>query len=82
MAYSQGKTFDSLVTSGIRQIYRMEFQSAETTFHALIADYPDHPAGRFFLAMIDWWKILVDVDNESYDDIFFQKLEDVHFPMR
>ena len=77
--YAQGKTFDSLVTSGIQQIYRMEFQPAEKTFHTLIADYPEHPAGRFFLAMIDWWKILVDMDNESYDDIFFQKLEDVIF---
>jgi tetratricopeptide (TPR) repeat protein len=27
--------------------------------------------------MIDWWKILLDPDNESYDEIFFQKLEDV-----
>jgi hypothetical protein len=27
--------------------------------------------------MIDWWKILLDLDNEQYDDIFFQKLEDV-----
>ena len=42
-----------------------------------MADYPQHPAGRFFLAMIDWWKILLDPDNEAYDEIFFQKLEDV-----
>jgi hypothetical protein len=42
-----------------------------------MADYPQHPAGRFFIAMIDWWKILLDPDNESYDEIFFQKLEDV-----
>jgi TolA-binding protein len=55
----------------------MQFSQAENTFRSLIADYPDHPAGRFFLAMIDWWKILVDADVESYDDLFFQKLEDV-----
>jgi tetratricopeptide (TPR) repeat protein len=62
---------------GIKQIYDMQFPQAETTFRKLIADYPDHPAGRFFLSMIDWWKILVDPDVESYDDLFFQKLEDV-----
>lgn len=42
-----------------------------------MADFPGNPAGRFFLATIDWWKILVDLDNEQYDELFFQKLEDV-----
>ena len=73
----QGAKFDSLVSQGIKQIYGMQFPQAENTFRSLMADYPDHPAGRFFLAMIDWWKIMVDPDVESYDDLFFQKLEDV-----
>jgi Tetratricopeptide repeat len=55
----------------------IKFEKAELTFRSLIADYPDHPAGRFFLAMIDWWKILLDPDDKSNDDIFYQKLEDV-----
>ncbi len=42
-----------------------------------MADYPNHPAGRFFLAMIDWWKILLDPDLEIYDELFYQKIEDV-----
>ncbi|MGQ9643993.1 MAG: tetratricopeptide repeat protein, partial [Ignavibacterium sp.] len=67
------------VKEGIKQIYNIKFDDAEKTFRNLIADYPNHPAGRFFLAMIDWWKILLDIENESYDDIFFQKLEDVIF---
>ena len=71
--------FDSLVTKGIKQIYNIKFQEAEKTFRVLIADYPNHPAGRFFLAMIDWWKILIDLDSEKYDEIFYQKLEDVIF---
>jgi tetratricopeptide (TPR) repeat protein len=77
--HPQGAQFDSLANRGIRQIYDMQFTSAESTFRTLIADYPNHPAGRFFLAMIDWWKIMVDPDVESYDDLFFQKLEDVIF---
>lgn len=76
-AFPQQNGFDSTVTTGIKQIYSIDFENAENTFRKLIADYPGHPAGRFFLAMIDWWKILLDPDNESYDDIFFQKLEDV-----
>ena len=76
-AFAQNAKFDSLVMAGIHQIYNIKFQKAGSTFRLLIADYPDHPAGRFFLAMIDWWKILLDPDSETYDDIFFQKIEDV-----
>lgn len=75
--FAQNQDFDFRVNDGIKQIYNIKFQDAEKTFRALMADYPQHPAGRFFLAMIDWWKILLNPDNESYDDIFFQKLEDV-----
>ena len=73
----QASLFDSLVTTGIKQIYSINFNDAEVTFRKLMADYPDHPAGRFFLAMIDWWRILLDLDVETYDEIFFQKIEDV-----
>jgi tetratricopeptide (TPR) repeat protein len=74
---SQSQSFDSTVSKGIKEIYNIKFFEAEKTFRSLIADYPNHPAGRFFLAMIDWWKILIDLDVETYDDLFFQKLEDV-----
>ena len=74
---AQNSDFDSRVNEGIKQIYNIKFTEAEKTFRSVIADYPEHPAGRFFIAMIDWWKILLDPDNESYDEIFFQKLEDV-----
>lgn len=76
---AQQNDFDSRIQQGIMQIYNIKFEDAEKTFRSLIADYPNHPAGRFFLAMIDWWKILLDIENESYDEIFFQKLEDVIF---
>ncbi|MGE5429921.1 MAG: tetratricopeptide repeat protein [Syntrophomonadaceae bacterium] len=78
-AFAQNGDFDSRVKKGISQIYNIKFDEADRTFKEVIADYPKHPAGKFFLAMIDWWKILMDLDNESYDDIFFAKLEDVIF---
>lgn len=74
---AQNANMDSMINKGIKQIYNIQFEDAEKTFRNLIADYPENPAGRFFLAMVDWWRILLDLDNESYDDIFFQKLEDV-----
>lgn len=78
-AIPQTAVFDSTVSAGIKQIYDIKFPEAENTFRELIADYPGKPQGRFFLAMVDWWKILLNPDNESYDDIFYQKLEDVIF---
>jgi tetratricopeptide (TPR) repeat protein len=73
----QNTDFDSVVAKGINQIYSIQFEEAEKTFRSLIADHPNHPAGRFFLAMVGWWRILLDTDNEEYDEIFFQKIEDV-----
>lgn len=79
LLFAQSSDFDSLVNSGIKQIYNIKFDDAEKTFRSIMTDYPNDPAGRFFLAMIDWWKIMLDIENESYDDIFFQKLADVIF---
>jgi tetratricopeptide (TPR) repeat protein len=65
------------VTKGINQIYAIEFSEAEKTFKKLSEEYPDHPAGKFFPAMIYWWKILLDTSNEQYDDIFYEKTDEV-----
>lgn len=76
-AFPQKTAFDSTVVSGIKEIYNLQFTGADTIFDNIIALYPNKPQGKFFLAMIDWWKILVDPDNESYDDIFYKKIEGV-----
>jgi len=73
----QDAKFDSMVVKGIRQIYSIEFKQAEKTFDKLIADYPKHPAGKFFLAMLDWWRILLDTSTEQRDELFFKKIEEV-----
>jgi len=74
---AQDAKFDSIVVKGIRQIYSIEFKQAEKTFNKLIADYPNHPAGKFFLTMIDWWRILLDTSTEQRDEIFLDKIEEV-----
>lgn len=75
--FAQSSNYDSLVTEGINHIYGIKFSEAEKTFKKLLADYPNHPAGRFFPAMIYWWKILLDTSNEQYDEIFYEKIDDV-----
>ncbi|MCB0746227.1 MAG: DUF3808 domain-containing protein [Ignavibacteriae bacterium] len=75
--FAQTAKFDSLINVGINQIYSIKFSEAEKTFHDLQIKYPKHPAGKFFDAMIVWWKIMLDMDSEEYDDIFVEKLENV-----
>ncbi len=76
-SFSQTSRFDSTVFSGIKQIYDIKFNDAEQTFNSLVKNYPDKPQGKFFLAMVDWWRIMLNPDNKSYDDAFISKLGDV-----
>ncbi|MDP1675756.1 MAG: hypothetical protein Q8L88_02730 [Bacteroidota bacterium] len=69
--------FDAQAQRGINAVYNLEFEKAELEFSSLARNYPSHPAGKFFLGMIDWWKILMTIDDESMDDIFIQKMDDV-----
>ena len=68
--------YDSLVKAGINQIYSIKFSEAEKTFLALQKEYPKHPAGKFFFAMIDWWKIILSEENEEQDERFYEKIEE------
>jgi tetratricopeptide (TPR) repeat protein len=62
---------------GIDDVYNLMFDSAQTNFKYLIHKQPDHPAGYFFLAMVDWWRIITDFNNTSHDDGFFGQLDRV-----
>ncbi|MCK5457302.1 MAG: hypothetical protein KAI45_09270, partial [Melioribacteraceae bacterium] len=57
--FAQDSKFDSLITAGINQIYSIKFDQARGTFEKVKKDYPQHPAGNFFDAMITWWEILL-----------------------
>ncbi len=69
--------FNARAQKGIDHVYNLEFEQAEAEFSFLAQKYPSHPAGKFFLAMIDWWTILMDIDDESHDDRFIQRLDEV-----
>lgn len=74
---AQINSFDSLVNRGINQIYNIKFEEAGQTFNKLEQIYPKHPASKFFKAMIVWWEIMLDQNNEEYDKIFEDKLEEL-----
>jgi tetratricopeptide (TPR) repeat protein len=69
--------FDSIARRGIERVYNLEFESADQDFSALVRMKPGHPAGRFFLAMVTWWRIMIDLDNRHYDEQFLDDLDGV-----
>jgi tetratricopeptide (TPR) repeat protein len=72
-----GPEFDAKIQQGIEFIYNLEFENAEKLFREVIAAQPKHPAGHFFLAMVTWWRILIDIEDEQYDEQFYDALDHV-----
>ncbi|MBI3579382.1 MAG: hypothetical protein HY089_08260 [Ignavibacteriales bacterium] len=68
---------DTRVLQGIDYIYNMEFEKADNEFAEVIRKEPNHPAGYFFQAMTQWWRILCNFDDESKDEHYYAMLEKV-----
>jgi tetratricopeptide (TPR) repeat protein len=69
--------FESIARNGIKHVYNLEFESAEKEFQELTRLRPGDPAGYFFLAMVQWWRIMIDIDDESNDAQFYAALDGV-----
>jgi tetratricopeptide (TPR) repeat protein len=79
---SQSETLDdqaveSKALQGIQYVYNLQFELADQEFNAIVRERPYDPAGYAFLAMVDWWRILIDMDNTQYDERFFRRLDNV-----
>ncbi|MDI6765288.1 MAG: hypothetical protein QME52_00425 [Bacteroidota bacterium] len=70
-------TNESHISRGIQYVYNLSFDSAKTEFQTVTRLRPDHPAGHFFLAMIEWWRIITDMENTAHDDKFYRMLDKV-----
>jgi len=73
--WSNDSLFNLHTQRGINYTYDLQFENAKKEFKELIRLKPDHPAGHFFLATIEWERILIDLDNESNDERFIALLE-------
>ena len=69
--------FDAAAQRGIAHVYNLEFEAAQGDFRSMVAMRPGDPAGYFFLAMVRWWMIVIDIDNEQYDREFTGALDGV-----
>ncbi len=70
-------TAEALTRKGIDHIYNLQFEEAVSEFNQVVAAHPDHPAGHFFLAAVEWWRILIDIENTSRDEGFIDLLDRV-----
>jgi hypothetical protein len=62
-------------TQAINDMYNFKFDQAEKQFMYLKAEFPHHPLAYFLLALNEWWKINVNIDNESYDETFLAYID-------
>lgn len=70
-------SLDSHLRRGIDNIYNIEFDKADKEFGEIVRLMPDHPAGYFFQAMTQWWRILSNFEDESRDKEFIVALDKV-----
>jgi len=68
---------EALTRKGIDHIYNLQFDDAVAEFNQVISSHPDHPAGHFFLAAVEWWRIMIDIENTSRDAGFIDLLDRV-----
>jgi hypothetical protein len=57
-------------TQAINDMYNFQFEGAEMQFRWIKQKYPNHPLSYFLLALSEWWKISVNVENTQYDEKF------------
>ncbi len=69
--------YEGQIQTGISAVYNLELDRAEVIFSAIERAAPREPIGPFFLAMVDWWRIRLDLDNTSLDDRFYNRLDRV-----
>ena len=62
---------------GIDFVYNLEFERADSAFLRLVTEFPGNPAGYFLQAMVLWWRIVLDLENEQYDKEFYARLDHV-----
>ncbi len=62
-------------TAAINNMYNFKFEEAEKQYKKLKNDFPHHPLAYFLLALSEWWKINVNIENTAYDDDFLAYID-------
>ncbi len=67
--------FRERVSGGLDSLYAMDFPAAEAKFAEVERRFPEHPAGPLLLALVPWWRLLIDPENSSLDADFLRHIE-------
>lgn len=62
-------------TEAVNLLYNYKFDEADKEFRWLKLRYPAHPMPHFLMALAEWWKIVPNPDNTTYDDRFEMHLD-------
>ncbi|MEN7548971.1 tetratricopeptide repeat protein [Rapidithrix thailandica] len=62
-------------TQAVNDLYNFRFTKAELEFLWLKKVYPTHPLPYFLLGLSQWWKIVPNVENTSYDQSFMSYMD-------
>ncbi len=57
-------------TQGLNDMYNFDFKSAESQFQWIKRRYPKHPLGYFVMGLSNFWKMMPNEDDKSYDKVF------------
>ena len=68
--------YDPRIQAGIDLIYNLRFKEADLYFDTVVDADPDNPLGYFFRAMTSWWRVLVDLEDRSHDELLYRQLQD------
>ncbi len=63
------------IADAVDYMYDFNFQEAEKSFRWLKYRYPEHPLPYFVLGLSQWWRIMPNVENESYDKTFLAYMD-------
>ncbi|PWJ42364.1 tol-pal system protein YbgF [Sediminitomix flava] len=55
------------INSGIDYMYNFDFALAEGQFKWLKSHYPEHPLPHFLMGLSNWWKLMPNIEDQTYD---------------
>ena len=62
---------------GLDELYNLRFEQALEHFQSIDRRYPKHPIGPFLESLSTWWKILLDLSDQSHDREFYVAMDEV-----
>ncbi len=60
---------------GLDRLYNVDFDAADSLFTLVADEHPDHPIGPFLKALGTWWQILLDLNDTSHDQTFYDEMD-------